>query len=123
MKIKSKLVFRLGIVLGILAMIAGSAGAHGIDFKKDANLEKLFHTGTYYMFFHIPVILIMGVVGIVKPAILMFSGSILFCVPLWTKGMGLFSGGILVPVGGMMMIAAWIWMLFDGNENKQEDQN
>lgn len=120
MKIESKLVFRLGVILGILTMVAGSAGAHGIKFESDY-LKSLYETGTFYMFFHIPVILIMGIVGIVKPAFLMTAGTILFCVPLWTKGIGLFSGGIIVPVGGMMMIAAWIWMLFAGNDMKKED--
>lgn len=118
MKIESKLVFKLGILLGILAMVAGSAGAHSIKFESDYHKE-LFNTGTFYLFVHIPVIMILGVLGIIKPAILMFSGAFLFSVPLWTKGIGVFNGGIVVPVGGMMMIAAWIWLLFVGNEEKK----
>jgi len=121
LKVNSKLVFNLGVILGILAMVAGSAGAHGIKFESDYH-KDLFNTGTFYTFFHIPVILILGVIGTSKPAYLMFSGIVLFCVPLWTKGMGIFDGGIIVPIGGMMVIAAWIWLLFAGNDGNKEDK-
>lgn len=101
-------------------MIAGSAGSHGIKFETD-KLHDLFDIGLLYMFFHIPILLILGVVGKLKPAILMFAGVILFSGPLLLKGMGVFDGGIVVPIGGMMMIAAWIWLIFIGNEGEKED--
>ena len=120
MKINSMLVFKLSVALGILAMVAGSAGAHSIKFESDYHKE-LFNTGTFYVFVHIPVLMILGVLGIVKPAILMFSGALMFSVPLWTKAIGVFNGGIIVPVGGMMMIAAWVWLLFIGKDEKKSE--
>ena len=120
MKINSMLVFKLSVILGILAMVAGSIGAHSIKFESDYHKE-LFNTGTFYTFVHIPVLMLLGILGNVKPAILMFSGTLLFSVPLWTKAIGVFSGGIIVPVGGMMMIAAWVWLLFIGNEDKKPE--
>ena len=122
MKVQNKLIFRLGAVLGVIAMVAGSAGAHGIKFETD-KLKNLFDIGLLYMFFHIPILMILGTLGKSKPAILMFAGVILFSGPLLLKGMGLFDGGIIVPIGGMMMIAAWIWLIFIGNDEKKEDKS
>lgn len=122
LKVQNKLIFRLGAVLGVIAMVAGSAGAHGITFESD-ELENLFDIGLLYMFFHIPILMILGILGKSKPAILMFAGVILFSGPLLLKGMGLFDGGIIVPIGGMMMIAAWIWLIFIGNDEKKEDKS
>lgn len=121
LKIQNKLIFRLGVVLGLIGMVAGSAGAHGIKFETD-KLKSFFDIGLMYMFFHIPILMILATLGKTKPAILMFAGVILFSAPLLLKGMGLFDGGIIVPIGGMMMIAAWVWLIFVGNDVNKEDK-
>lgn len=120
MKIENKLVFRLAAVLGLVGMIAGTAGSHGIKFETPY-LEKIFFIGQNFLFFHIPVLMILAVLGISKQAYLMLGGIVLFTIPLMTKGMGVFSGGIIVPTGGMMVMAAWVWLIFVGKSEKKEE--
>ena len=119
LKIENKLVFRLAAVLGLLGMIAGSAGAHGIKFEPGKKI--LFDTGLLYLFIHLPVLMVLGTLGISRQAYLMLGGVVLFSVPLVAKGIGIFDGGIIVPTGGMLMIASWVWLIFAGNPGKKED--
>ena len=120
MQVKDKLVFRLGAFLAIVGLVMGTLGAHGIKFETP-ELHKLFDTGVLYLFFHVPVLLILGILGCRKEALLMAAGVCCFSIPLIIKGITGVSGGIIVPVGGMLMIVSWLWVLIGGGEVNPED--
>ncbi len=65
--------------------------------------------------------MILGVVGMRKEALLMMAGLGGFTFPLIIKGIWGVNGGILVPVGGMILIAAWLWVLIVGGDVKIEE--
>ncbi len=120
LQIKNRIIFRIGATLGVLAIIAGSIGSHGIKFA-DEKAQKLYETGLLYLLIHLPVILICGVLDLKKQAYLMTAGVLMFSIPLLAKGIGVFDGGIIVPTGGMLMIVSWIWLIFieksESNDN------
>ena len=118
MVVKDKLIFRLAAILGLIAMVLGSMGAHGIDFE-DAYFHKLFDTGLLYLFIHIPVLMILGVLGLRKEALLLSAGVCGFSGALILKGMTTIDSGIVVPIAGMLMIAAWVWIIIGGGTVKR----
>ena len=120
MQVKDKLVFRLGAIMALGALVMGTLGAHGIKFET-AELHKLFDTGVLYLFFHVPVLLILGIIGCRKEAFLMMAGVCCFSIPLIIKGITGVSGGIIVPIGGMIMIVSWLWILIGGGQVNAED--
>ena len=121
MQVKDKLIFRLAAFLGVAGLVLGTLGAHGLKFKTP-ELHKLFDTGVLYLFFHIPPLMILGILGCRKEALLMMAGVCCFSIPLVIKGSTEISGGIIVPIGGMLMIVAWIWVIIGGGEAKSEEE-
>ena len=120
MQVKDKLIFRLAAFLGVAGLVLGTLGAHGIKFATP-ELHKLFDTGVLYIFFHIPVLMLLGILGCRKEALLMSAGVCCFSIPLVIKGITGVSGGIIVPVGGMVMIVSWVWVIVGGGESKNEE--
>jgi uncharacterized membrane protein YgdD (TMEM256/DUF423 family) len=124
LEVKDKLIFRIAASLGLFAMIIGSMGAHGIKFQDDY-YHKLFDTGLLYLFIHIPVLMLLGVLGMRKEALLLTAGVCGFSLPLIVKGITTHGGGILVPIAGMLMIAAWLWIIISAGaraEKKKESE-
>ncbi|HQW47325.1 MAG TPA: DUF423 domain-containing protein, partial [Chitinophagaceae bacterium] len=83
-----------------------------------------FETGVKYQFYHAFALLFMGIYAKTKGrnvkiitmlfafGILLFSGSIyLLCIMKSTMHIGLGGLGILTPIGGLLMIAAWLMLL------------
>lgn len=122
MEVKDKLIFRVAATLGLFAMIIGTMGAHGITFQDDY-YHKLFDTGLLYLFVHIPVLMLLGVLGMRKEAILLTTGVCGFSLPLIVKGITTNGAGILVPIAGMLMISAWVWIIISaGNDKTKESE-
>ena len=122
MQVKDKLIFRLAVVLGLVGLVLGSFGAHGIKFETP-KAKELFETGLLYMYVHVPVLMIMGILAIRKEALLMLDGVVTFTVPLILKALVGFQGGIIVPIGGMIMIIAWIWLLIGGGKGVNAEES
>lgn len=92
---------------GAVAVIAGAFGAHGAAEKAAA----LFRTGGQYQLIHAVAALVALQVGARGPAWLFVAGGALFAGSLY----GLAEGGPrwlgpLTPVGGVLMIAGWVWL-------------
>ncbi len=89
-----------------LAIAAGAFGAHAAN----GIAQDWLKTGAFYQLVH-------AVAAIViferapKPAWLMLAGSTLFAATLYLMALGLPHWlGAITPVGGAMMIAAWLWL-------------
>ncbi len=110
------------IIFGALAVTIGAFGAHKL--KEIFTPEQLssFEIGVRYQFYHCFALLFTGLVASHFPSkyiayatilfsvgIILFSGSIYALNILKTQGaVGLSGIGILTPIGGLMLIAAWI---------------
>jgi uncharacterized membrane protein YgdD (TMEM256/DUF423 family) len=106
----------IGSLLGMLAVILGAFGAHGLEKLVDERMLQRFHTGVEYQFYHALALLLVGVLqdrirhrwldyaGYAFVAgILLFSGSLYLYVLT-----GVTKIAIVTPFGGMAFIIGWL---------------
>jgi len=108
--------FSIGAVFGLLAVVLGAFGAHGLEGTLSDHALARYHTGVEYQFYHVGALLIIGVLAPQLPSkLLTFAGF------TFTAGIILFSGslyvyaltgnkifGMITPVGGLFFIIGWI---------------
>ena len=119
MQVKDQLVFRIATVLGFLTVLLGSLGAHAIKFESE-KLKELFDIALLYQAIHVPVLLFLCLFQQRRQAMVMAGGLVGFCWSLFFKSItgGNDILGPLVPTGGMLLLFAWIWLLFTVNTDK-----
>ncbi|MFD1107520.1 DUF423 domain-containing protein [Sphingobium olei] len=96
----------LACLSAALAIGAGAFGAHGVADPKAADWLR---TGGLYQLIH--AVAALAIVGPARgAATLMLAGAAIFAVSLYAMALG---GprwlGAVTPIGGTMMIAAWLW--------------
>lgn len=118
-------------ILGMLAVIAGAFGAHGLKPKLPAADLEVWHTAVQYQFYHVFALLFLSTFSRTRSrlvnvafylftfGIVFFSGSLylLSCSSLLglTRSIGL---GILTPFGGLLFIAGWIALAIAAFRNR-----
>jgi len=117
----------LTAILGILTIILGAFGSHALASKLSAESLKSFETAVQYQFFHVIVLLFVNTYSkfsdkIKKNASLLFFLGILFfsgSIYLITIG-GIPAKTIwfVTPLGGLLMIAGWSYLLITFLKNK-----
>ena len=118
MQIKDLLTFRMAALSGFINILLGSLGAHAIKFESEYHKE-LFDTGLLYQSIHIPVLLVLSLLAVRKQSIAMIGGLLGFTWPLFLKGATGIGLGPIVPTGGMVLMFAWIWLIFAVNPSKK----
>jgi len=107
----------LGALHGAVALIAGAFGAHGVD---DPRVVDLLHTGARWEAIAALAAILAARSGAITAAGLHVVGAALFAGALYALALGGPSGlGALVPIGGTLMILAWLslgWSLWRGAE-------
>lgn len=112
-----KLIFTFAGISGLIAVVLGAFGAHGLRGKIDASLMHAFETGVLYQFIHTLVLLfcllLVHQVGrfwaldyaayAFSAGILLFSGSLYLLVFTGQKWLG-----PITPLGGLCFIAGWV---------------
>ncbi|WP_300114541.1 DUF423 domain-containing protein [Sphingobium sp.] len=96
----------LACLSAALAIGAGAFGAHGVA---DPKAAEWLRTGGLYQLVH--AVAVLAVVGTARgAAALMLAGATIFAVSLYIMALG---GprwlGAVTPIGGTLMIAAWLW--------------
>lgn len=102
-------------LFGMLAVILGAFGAHGLEKLVDAKMLQRFHTGVEYQFYHALALGLTGFVWQTKSSvwfaraawafmagILIFSGSLYVYVLT-----GISKFGMITPFGGLAFITGW----------------
>lgn len=105
-------------LFGMLAVILGAFGAHGLEKLVDSKMLQRFHTGVEYQFYHTFALGLAGLLWQYSPqiwyqraawsfiaGILIFSGSLYLYVLT-----GLPKFGIITPIGGLAFILGWGWL-------------
>lgn len=120
----------LGAIFGIIGIILGAFAAHGLEKLVDAKAIKSFETGVRYQIYHAFFLLILGSTSIVslksKKIIffLVFFGVIFFSCSIYGLATNSLSGfdfktiALITPVGGLLLILAWIMLLIGIIRNK-----
>ncbi|WP_248724884.1 DUF423 domain-containing protein [Seonamhaeicola sp. ML3] len=112
-----------GASLGIIAIILGAFGAHGLKELITASSQNTFETGVRYQMYHAILLLFVGntnlVTGKMKSLIyflvvfgvLFFSGSIYGLATNELSSFDFKTIGFITPIGGLLFIIAWICLL------------
>lgn len=114
-----------GLILGATAIILGAFGAHAL--KKVLTVDELttFETGVKYQMYHALFLLFLGMTALVDDkvkkkifqlvvvGVVFFSGSIYFLATKTITGIDFRPLGIITPIGGTLLIAAWAALLWN----------
>ena len=113
---------RTAAILGLLAVVLGAFGAHGLKQIVPAETISTFETGVRYQFYHTFALLAAAILLEKFPVrwmryggicfitgIVLFSGSLYALTAIQaTETVGLRSIGIITPFGGLFFIAGWL---------------
>jgi uncharacterized membrane protein YgdD (TMEM256/DUF423 family) len=99
----------LAAFIAALAVVAGAFGAHALG-GQQAEWAK---TGAFYALVHAVAVLSL-VAKTPRIAGVMLGGATLFSVTLYAMALGAPRWlGAVTPVGGALMIIAWIWLAWE----------
>ncbi len=119
----NKTIMITGTVLGIIAIVLGAFGAHGLKAVLPVEAIQTFETGVRYQMYHALFLLFVGTTSLVVPkyktiifylvllGVLLFSGSI---YGLATNALSEFDFkriGFITPIGGLLLILSWVILL------------
>lgn len=115
----SKKVILTGAILIALAIILGAFGAHGLKDVLTEAQSKSFETGVRYQTYHGIALLILGfnaskikglntILYLILSGVIIFSGSIYLLATQDAIGVSMKFLGPITPLGGVLMITAWI---------------
>jgi len=119
----NKKILIFGSVLGLLAVVIGAFAAHGLKPKITASEMQSFETGVRYQMYHAFLLLLVGNMEVLKvkskkiilylvfTGMLLFSGSIYLLATNSLTGFDFKVIGFLTPLGGLLLISAWLVML------------
>ena len=112
-------------VFGLLSVVLGAFGAHGLKSLISVESLQSFETGVRYQMYHALLLLFIGNSSIVSTknktlifylillGILLFSGSIYGLATNDLSGFDFRSIAFITPVGGLLLIASWIILLIN----------
>ena len=112
-----------GAIFGLLAVILGAFGAHGLKNILSEDSLITFEVGVRYQMYSALFLLITGSLTVVSErtkrlcfyltvvGVLLFSGSIYFLATNGLTGFDFTVIGFITPIGGTLIIAAWALLL------------
>lgn len=129
-KMNKKIVLT-GLIFGILSIILGAFGAHGL--KQFLTTEQLssFEIGVKYLMFHALFLMFVATTNFIAEndkkqvfyltifGTLFFSGSIFLLTTKTVTGLDFKFLGPVTPIGGLLLILAWFWLFVKIFSKKQ----
>ena len=120
-------------LFGIIAIILDAFGAHAL--KKLISPEAIvtFEVGVRYQMYHALFLLFLatnskiqektkkGILILTIFGVIFFSGSIYFLATNDLTSFDFKRIGLITPIGGLLLIVAWGWLLIDLLKNKKQN--
>lgn len=120
----NKTILAVGLVFGLLAVVLGAFGAHGL--KKVLGPEEIttFETGVKYQMYHALFLILLSTITLASEGakkvvfyltvvgVMLFSFSIYFLATNNLTSFDFRKIGFITPIGGTLLIAAWGYLLF-----------
>ncbi|MDF0715148.1 DUF423 domain-containing protein [Muricauda sp. 334s03] len=115
----NRTILLIGVVMGMLAIILGAFGAHGLEKLVDTEAVATFETGVRYQMYHALLLLFLGVWNGMETKtkrtvfVLVLLGVILFSFSIYLLALNSLTSfdfkiiGFLTPIGGVLMILGW----------------
>ena len=110
-------------ILGLLSVVFGAFGAHGLkSLISDGSLQS-FETGVRYQMYHALVLLFVGIASFISAknkkiiyyliliGILFFSGSIYGLATNELTSFDFKTIAVITPLGGLLLILSWVFLL------------
>ena len=113
-----------GCLLGLIGILLGAFGAHGLERLVDTEGLASFETGVRYQMYHAFFFLFLGLwdgltaksktilFRLTLTGVILFSGSIYLLVMAKAFSVNLKFLGPVTPVGGVLLISSWIFLLY-----------
>jgi uncharacterized membrane protein YgdD (TMEM256/DUF423 family) len=117
-------------LFGLTAVILGAFGAHALKAVLNESQLETWKTGVSYQFYHTFALLFLSNFSKYRSrsirfsywaftiGILLFSGSIYLLALSNLTGMNLSFLGPVTPIGGLLLIIGWAFLLFAALKNK-----
>ncbi|PWH83602.1 DUF423 domain-containing protein [Algibacter marinivivus] len=121
----NKTILVTAIGLGVLSIILGAFGAHALKELIPFESQQTFETGVRYQMYHALLLLFVGSTSLVKNktkkityylvviGLLFFSGSIYGLATNDLTSFNFKSIGFITPIGGLLLILTWVFILVD----------
>lgn len=107
-------------LFGASGIAAGAYGAHALSQQLSPYLLNVFQTAVLYQLIH--AVALLGMVALLSQPIaskalvisasLMVVGTILFSGSLYLLTLSSLRVGLITPLGGFLLISAWVTLLF-----------
>ena len=109
----------IGAISACLVVIMGAFGAHALNEILDDYGKSIYNKAVLYHMFHSIALLILGLINKIQPEIPLsmagwsfLIGIILFSGSLYILAItGIKSLGIITPIGGVLFIIGWIFLI------------
>ena len=116
-----KLFLTAGAISGAMAVLLGAFGAHLLKQMISSEMLEVYKTGIQYQFYHTFALLFTGILMNFRPAkslkwsgYLFIAGTTIFSGFLYLLAItGIKSLGMIVPIGGLMLVGGWIFLLIN----------
>ena len=118
-------------ILGMLAVITGAFGAHGLKAMLNAQQLEVWHTAVQYQFYHVFALLFLSTFARSKNSlvtagyylftfgIVFFSGSLYLLACRDLLGWGWLNiMGPITPIGGLLFILGWLMLVLTAIRSK-----
>ena len=106
-------------IFGTTGVAAGAYGAHALSQQLSPYLLNVFQTAVLYQLIH--ALALLGIVALLSQSIaskallisasLMVVGTVLFSGSLYLLTLSAWRVGMVTPLGGFMLISAWVTLL------------
>ena len=116
----NKTILVTGVVFGMLAVLLGAFGAHGLEKLMDTKSIQTFETGVTYQMYHAFFLLVLGsskqlseqskklIFYCIALGVVLFSCSIYFLATNNLTGFDFKVIAFATPIGGSLLILGWI---------------
>ncbi|QLG45680.1 DUF423 domain-containing protein [Costertonia aggregata] len=120
----NRTIFITGLIFGVLAVVLGAFGAHGLEKLVDVNAVATFETGVRYQMYHALFLLVLASVKQIPElgkkwvfyctvvGVLLFSFSIYLLALNSLTSFDFRSVAFLTPIGGTLLIIGWIVLAY-----------
>ena len=130
----NKKILGTAAVFGMLSVIIGAFGAHGLKPLISNDAVQSFEIGVKYQMYHALLLLFVGITTVISNkfksiifylivlGIVLFSGSIYGLSTNALTGFNFKSIAFMTPIGGTLLIASWLFLLIGSlsyKENKK----
>ncbi len=121
----------LGTVLGLVSVVLGAFGAHGLKDLVSVEAIQSYETGVRYQMYHGLLLLFIGsqnfisekfktiIFYLILVGVILFSGSIYGLATNTLTAFNFKSIAFVTPLGGLFLIIAWVVLLINILKVKQ----